>query len=378
MTKQDPPSPPAASNPFQQLETARNQAEWMLLDSFLSHNSMDVLKAAEAVLPCLSTVPSIEGIHPQERMPFLLGQIAQLRSLFQQAQESERATISAYRLTNGLPVLLFRPGIGDKSEPAAARAAGFPVAVQRGEVPRGAPVIGRYSVLPYYPEVEHDLLLRQGRLLQTFQQHRYVADLGNWVDHLAGMTPATWRRIEDIPPQEQGPFVVKGATNSRKDRWKTHMLAKTRADLIEVVSRLLADTYIEEQGLYIRKFERWRTFLEGVNGQPITNEWRVFVFGGQLVCSGYYWSNYDEETRAMRPAKLPDEGRVFVHDVMKKIGQNALFYTVDIAEHEDGRWRVVELNDGQMAGLSMIEPERFYRLLAKVYKGLSPQGVAAP
>ena len=36
------------------------------------------------------------------------------------------------------------------------------------------------------------------------------------------------------------------------------------------------------------------------------------------------------------------------------------FWVRDIAKHQDGRWRLVELNDGNMSGLSCIGPTLFY------------------
>ena len=39
-------------------------------------------------------------------------------------------------------------------------------------------------------------------------------------------------------------------------------------------------------------------------------------------------------------------------------------FTMDIACDVDGRWWVMELGDGQVAGLQRIEPTLFYRSLA--------------
>ena len=54
-------------------------------------------------------------------------------------------------------------------------------------------------------------------------------------------------------------------------------------------------------------------------------------------------------------------------EVAKIISKEVKFYVVDFAKTADGKWIVVELNDGQMSGLSMIPPNRFYCNLAKVY-----------
>jgi hypothetical protein len=37
------------------------------------------------------------------------------------------------------------------------------------------------------------------------------------------------------------------------------------------------------------------------------------------------------------------------------------FYTIDIAKDSIGNWIVIELNDGQMSGLSEVDMEMFYK-----------------
>lgn len=264
-----------------------------------------------------------------------------------------------------LPTLLVRTNLFLKEESDAAQLAGFEMVTLRTMVAPG-PVLGRYSVMPFYSDLDEDLRNLDAWLCQSRKQHAYIADLDDWAFDLRQFTPHTWRRIEDIPLHDPGSFVVKGATSSRKDRWLTHMFAPDRKKLLEVYSRCMADSYIEEQGVYIRRFEPLKTFLDAVNGQPITNEWRVFVLGGHIVASGYYWATYDDETKGVRPEKLPAEALSLVQKAIEAIGTRAFFYTVDVAEKKEGGWIVVELNDGQQAGLSLIDPTEFYASLRDI------------
>lgn len=48
---------------------------------------------------------------------------------------------------------------------------------------------------------------------------------------------------------------------------------------------------------------------------------------------------------------------------MRIVSQNTNFYVVDIAETKFGEWIVIELNDGQMSGLSDIDAAWFYNAL---------------
>jgi hypothetical protein len=259
--------------------------------------------------------------------------------------------------------LLFRESLAESDELEIARRF-LPVYTRRSQVPPGSEVFGRYSVLPYYEELELDLAERGSTLVNTLRQHHYVADLGRWVDHLSGLTPPAWRRPEEIPPSEQGPFVVKGKTSSRKDRWSTHMFARDRASLADVCERLLDDTFIEAQGLYIRPYVPLRALCDGVAGMPITAEYRFFVARGRVLAGGYYWSSYAD---APEVAASLDPGRVpaaLLDEVIARVGANSAFYTIDVAEREEGGFVVIELNEGQMAGLSCVPAEALYAAIA--------------
>jgi len=77
-------------------------------------------------------------------------------------------------------------------------------------------VIGRYSVLPFYKELEEDLKINNSTLINTYEQHKYIADLQNWYADLHEYTPKTWFKLEDLPKEIKGSFVLKGETNSKK------------------------------------------------------------------------------------------------------------------------------------------------------------------
>lgn len=239
----------------------------------------------------------------------------------------------------------------------------FATTQSRLTIERGQLVIGRYSVLPFYRELEQDVIALGARLINTHAQHQYAADLQNWVMDLGDLTPATWSRLEDIP--ERGPFILKGATNSKKLQWKTHMFAENKADACTVYARLQEDGLISQQQIYIRKFEPLHTYTLDVVGLPVTKEFRFFVYDGAILCGGYYWSSYAEflEEKGMMPS-VSEVPLDFLAKVMRKIGKKIMFYALDVAQAASGEWIVIELNDGQMSGLSMNDPDELYQRLA--------------
>jgi hypothetical protein len=222
-------------------------------------------------------------------------------------------------------------------------------------------VVGRYSVLPYYKELEDDLLFVGSKLINTYKQHRYLADLRNWVEDIGDLTPKTWYWHQDLP-DNGGPFVVKGETNSKKHSWDTHMFAKDKRDAGLVMSRLSGDGLIGQQSIYFREYVPLKTLLVGLNGLPVTEEFRFFICNGKVLCGAYYWSSFVNDLTSIPDVEsVPQE---FLNEIIRRVGTKATFWVVDVAKTDDGRWIVIELNDGQMSGLSENDPDKLYENLA--------------
>jgi hypothetical protein len=85
---------------------------------------------------------------------------------------------------------------------------------------------------------------------------------------------------------------------------------------------------------------------------PLTLEYRLFFLDGRLLLCSPYWEegNY----RAEGP---PTERCAAVAAAVR-----SRFFTMDVAKRRDGDWLVVELGDGQVAGLpANADIEEFYR-----------------
>lgn len=264
------------------------------------------------------------------------------------------------------PIILYRGGreCMDTEELKAAQEY-FPcVSSRMSRIESGDLVIGRYSVLPFYLELQDDLASVGARLINSHAQHAYVADLQNWVADLWDMTPPTWSALADIP--EVGPFVLKGATNSMKGKWWTHMFAENKAAACDVFDRLYEDSLIGQQDIYIRKFVPLKTYFTDIIGRPVTKEFRFFVYDGEVLGGGYYWSNhadaFEELGGVPQTSEVPED---FLEEATRRIRSKVMFYTLDVAQTAEGSWTVIELNDGQMSGLSMTDPKGLYRNLAE-------------
>lgn len=229
------------------------------------------------------------------------------------------------------------------------------------DTPRDSVIVGRYSVMPYYSDVEEELrVTKNSCLINSVEQHNFITGM-EWIDILDTFPTYINHGWSSVPDCDNG-WVVKGKVNSRKFRWNTHMRAKTREELKEVSMRLSDDLFIFDQGLVIREYvELEKVDEEGINGLPITNEWRFFFCYGELVDYGFYWP-YSEEI-----PEICQEGIKFAQSQADLISDRVNFFVIDIAKKKDGEWIVVEINDGQMSGLSEISPESFYYNLNNVF-----------
>lgn len=265
------------------------------------------------------------------------------------------------------PVIYYRHdrAVSTEAEEAAMEAS-FRVVRSRLDVEPDEICIARYNALPFYKELEEDLSRKGARLINTYNQHRWIADLGRWYYDLEGLTPETWSKIEQVP-DSAFPIVVKGETNSKKFLWDTHMFARSRQKAIEIMCNLIDDGVISGQHIYFRRFVPLVTYLEGIRNIPVTKEFRVFVCNRQILSTGYYWSNYlDDLPEVPDPRDVPKD---FLRRVVRRVGNKASFYAVDVAQTLRGDWIVVELNDGQMSGLSENDPSVLYPNLRKVFEG---------
>lgn len=290
--------------------------------------------------------------------------------LFALVPHAKGSVLTEIKVLFPKPVILMRDVLSEENEIEAASQF-FEVFHSRMDIPAGAPVIGRYSVLPYYDELEFDLTTKNAWLLNTHHQHKWIADARSWSSPgttLEGLTPRTWEE-SDFYHLPEGAYVVKGLTNSRKHQWATRMYAPDKASVLKVANSLRDDTLLSEQGLIARQYVPLKKLGEGLNGLPVTNEWRTFWLATgrtgsrsvQEIAHGFYWSSHSEVLEA---ATYPIEAQRVAQAAAKLVAEEASFFVLDLAETEDGRWIVIEVNDGQMSGLSMIDPTEFYRNLS--------------
>jgi len=263
--------------------------------------------------------------------------------------------------------ILFRRNNSNKEEFEIAQQY-FDVYTNRCAVPKDSLIIGRYSVLPFYKELEEDLRYNGNVLINSFVQHEWIASFSYYAA-IKEFTPRTWTMNEFYTAEYKGPFVVKGATNSKKFQWKDLMFAADKKKAIRIAAELSTDSMIEDQDIIFREYIPLETIEYGIADLPFSIEYRFFFYKKIQIASAFYWSIAEEADKYTFP---PLGASLFAQKVAGIVSNYANFYVLDVALKAGGDiskeedWILIEINDGCMSGLSMINPSCLYAMLKQV------------
>lgn len=260
-----------------------------------------------------------------------------------------------------VPIILFRKSSETEEEYKVAELY-FPITEQRTECSLDL-VIGRYSVLPFYKELENDLKNQDCKLINSYEQYSWIANYDYYYD-LESHLPKSWfdHNFHQAPEKA---YVVKGRTNSRKFQWNKYMYAENKKQALIIASELANDGLIGPQGIVYKEYVPLQTFSIGINGLPLTNEWRFFYYKDQLLSYGYYWTIAE---KVLNNDQLPQQVISYANTVAKKAAQYVNFFVLDIAFTADHGYTLIEINDGCMSGLSNNDPATLYGNLRKALK----------
>jgi hypothetical protein len=163
-----------------------------------------------------------------------------------------------------------------------------------------------------------------------------------------------------LRPFGDAPLVVKDYVKSQKHAWEEACFVPSASDR-RAVERVVR-RFLELQGPDLAGGLVFREYvdLEPVgqhprSGMPLTLEYRLFFLYGRPLLCAEYWE--EGEYHGERP---PVERFT---ELAAKV--RSWFFTIDVARRRSGDWIVVELGDGQVAGLpEKADVEAFYRGLA--------------
>jgi ATP-grasp domain, R2K clade family 2 len=142
------------------------------------------------------------------------------------------------------------------------------------------------------------------------------------------------------------PLILKDYVKSRKHEWNEACFIKsaTNREIIEKTVKRFLELQGEDlnEGLVFREFIEFQPLTNhSKSGMPLTKEFRLFFLEGELIFTSEYW-----EEGEYAETDLPKD---LFTEIAKNVKSN--FFTMDVAQKNDGNWLIIELGDGQVAGL---------------------------
>ncbi len=221
-----------------------------------------------------------------------------------------------------------------------------------------------------YEGFYNKLLEKNIKLINSPEEYKFCHYLPENYKVIETLTPKTTFKkiiseftiddfIEQINEFGDKPIIVKDYVKSQKHYWKEACFiprASDREKAESVIQKFieLQDTDINE-GLVFREYVELEELTNHPeSGMPLTKEFRIFVKYGKIMIVFNYWDEGDYQN--VKP--VLDE----FETIIPKIKSN--FFTMDIAKKKDGSWIIVELGDGQVAGLpDNVDKDEFYTKL---------------
>lgn len=221
-----------------------------------------------------------------------------------------------------------------------------------------------------YSILYNDLLSKKFKLINTVEEYQNCHYLPDSLKFIESITPKTVfekfdtensidNLIEKSKVFGQKSVILKDYVKSEKHDWETACFVKNASDennLKKSITKLieLRDKYLNE-GIVVREFIELNDLtIHSKSGMPLKEEYRLFFCYKKLIGIYDYWE--EGEYKLSKPDITEFE------EIAKQVESN--FFSMDIARQKNGELIIIELGDGQVAGLpDKTDRNEFYKQL---------------
>lgn len=233
-----------------------------------------------------------------------------------------------------------------------------------GEDIKGLTIYRGWMMSPNMYENFYNLLLERGiQLINTPKEYAKYHLLPGWYKDFESSTPfSIWsesKNIQDalkLTDGLEGAFIIKDYVKSRKHEWYDACFIKDIRD--KENTEIVINNFINRQdsnlegGVVLRKFESLKSIGNHKDsGMPISEEYRIFVFKGEILIADNYWNDSGE-------LNITEDEYTLIESIISKIESS--FITIDFARKTDGNLIIMEMGDGQVSGLQQMDEYEFY------------------
>lgn len=221
-----------------------------------------------------------------------------------------------------------------------------------------------------YSILYEDLLSKNYKLINTVVEYQNCHYLPDSLRFIEKRTPQTVFEkldnensinylIEKSKVFRQKSVILKDYVKSEKHDWQTACFVEDASNTEKLKQTI--NNFLKLRGKYLNEGIVVREFVElnhltkhSKSGMPLTEEYRLFFCNKKFVGIYDYWE--EGEYKLLKPDTAEFE------EIAKGIESN--FFSMDIARQKNGELIIIELGDGQVAGLpDNIESNEFYKRL---------------
>jgi len=208
-----------------------------------------------------------------------------------------------------------------------------------------------------YSKLYYDLLSNNYKLINNPTEYQNCHYLPDSLKFIENYTPKTiFQKIENNNSINNllnyakifngKAVIVKDYVKSEKHYWDTACYVENSSNLEklkETIENLieLRENHLNE-GIVIREYvELNKLKNHSKSNMPISEEYRMFFYKNELLCIFNYWEEGDYNIEKPKTEEF--------ENIAKNIESN--FFTMDIAKNKKGKYIIIELGDGQVAGI---------------------------
>ncbi len=221
-----------------------------------------------------------------------------------------------------------------------------------------------------YSMLYNDLLSKNFKLINTAEEYQNCHYLPDSLKFIENRTPKTVfekfdndNSIDNLLEKSkifgQNPVILKDYVKSEKHDWETACFVADASDTVKLkqsISNLVElRGHQLNEGIVVREFISLNDLtIHSKSGMPLTEEYRLFFFNKKLLGIYDYWE--EGEYKFSKPDTTEFE------EIAQRVESN--FFSMDIARQKNGELIIIELGDGQVAGLpDKTDRNEFYKLL---------------
>ncbi len=223
--------------------------------------------------------------------------------------------------------------------------------------------LGYVPSLELYQQVHTILKANQLQLIHTpdeFALSEYFDQYYPFINELSikSGVAENWNEALIIAKEIGYPIFMKGSIQSLKKWGWENCIANNENELKRNFDLIQRNIEFSLGKVILRKFEPLEHQEIGGNGIPKAHEYRYFTLNGNILDYSFYWNG--ENIFNFNP-----DIKNIIESLAIQTAQNikSPFISIDIARTQSGKWKVIEIGDGQFSDIRQIPPIKFWNLI---------------